>query len=43
MKANTSGVVTWAGSFVTTEKNTLRSNATASQVFGRAREPTNAR
>ena len=35
-KRNTSGVLTSAGGLPTTEKNTLRSKATASQVFRRA-------
>src|SRR6266542_2117715 len=42
-KRNTSGVLTSAGGLPTTEKNTFKSKATASQVLRRARAPTNAR
>jgi hypothetical protein len=41
--AKTSAVVTAAGSLPTTSKKIFRSEATASQVFGRARLPTNTR
>ena len=41
MNSNTSAVVTSAGSFPTTEKNTFRSNAVANNVFGRVRMATN--
>src|SRR5579884_1586352 len=40
MNSNTSAVLTSAGSFATSVKNTLRSYATASRVFGRARAAT---
>jgi di/tricarboxylate transporter len=43
MKASTSAVVTSAGSLATTPKNTFRSKAVASSVFGRARAATRSR
>jgi hypothetical protein len=43
MNSSTSALVTSAGSFSITEKNTFRSNALASTVFGRARAATSAR
>ena len=43
MKSKTSAVVTSAGSLATTEKNTFKSNAVASNVLCRARTPTNSR
>src|SRR5438105_15889116 len=43
MNANTSAVVTAAGSLRMTEKNTFRSKATANQLLSRSREPAKAR
>ncbi len=43
MNTNTSDSVTSTGVLPTTEKNTFRSNAVASTVFGRARAATMSR
>jgi len=43
MKPSTSPGVTSAGHLATTAKNTFRSNAVASNVFGRHRAATNSR
>jgi len=43
MKPSTSAAVTFAGALPTTAKNTFRSNAAASTVFGRHRAATNSR
>jgi hypothetical protein len=41
--SNTSAATTLTGSFATTVKNVFRSNATARNVFGRARPATNSK
>ena len=43
MNPSTSAAVTSAGALPTTPKNTFRSNAVASTVFGRHRAATNSR
>jgi hypothetical protein len=43
MNASTSAVVTSAGAFLTTAKNTFRSYAAASSVFVRDRAATNSK
>jgi hypothetical protein len=43
MKASTSAVVTSTGSLATTPKNTFKSQAAASSVFGLARAATSSR